>query len=288
MTGYRGGLWRLLAPFLVGSLALVLVPMVVTAGYAFTRYDALGPADFVGWDVFRELWSDPEVRDGFAATGWLLLMAVPLRLAGGVALALLLHRRERLATTGRLAAYLPAVVPDAATALVWLWIVNPFFGPIGILARSLGGGPLLLDPWGARLTIAALTVLALGEGFLVTLAARREVSPVLYDVARLEGAGPWRAFRGVTLPSLAPVLGLLTARDLLMSLQVALVPTLLLTRGGPLNSTKTLPVLIYERGFRELRLGDAAALSLVMVVLGALVVALQFRLLRRWSRTALD
>jgi multiple sugar transport system permease protein len=88
----------------------------------------------------------------------------------------------------------------------------------------------------------------------------------------------------VTLPLLAPVLGLLTARDLVVSLQVAMVPTLLLTRGGPLGATKTLPVLAYERAFRELELGDGAAIAVLLLLLTGAVVALQYRLLRRWTR----
>ncbi len=283
--GYRAGLWAMLSPFLLGAFVLVVVPVIATSYFAFTRYDAISPARFVGLDVFRDLLRYPELRSALVSTGVFLALAVPLRIAGGIALALLMHRRERLAVPGRVAAYVPAVIPDPATALVWLWIVNPVYGPVGLLTRAVGGtpSPVLLSTWGARLTIVAIAVFALGEGFLVTLAARRELPTVLYDVARTEGAGGWAAFRRVTLPGLAPVLGLLTARDLLTSMQVTLVPTLLLTRGGPLNATKTLPVLIYERGFRELRFGDAAALALVLTVVTGLLVALQFRLLRRWS-----
>lgn len=287
---YRAGLWRLLTPFVVGVTVLVLLPAVVTAGYAFTYYDSFGSPEWAGLGVFRDLSRDPEVHDSLRATAAFLALAVPLRIAGGLLLALGVQGRERSASTTRLAVYTPAVVPEPATALVWLWIVNPFFGPLGAVVRLLGGtpGPVLLDPWGARLTLVGLSAFALGEGFLVTLAARRELPASLYDVARVEGAGAVTAFRRVTLPLLAPTLGLLVARDVLMSLQVALVPTLLLTRGGPLNATKTLPVLIYERGFAESQLGDAAALSLLLVGCGVLAVALQFRLLRRWSRTAPD
>ncbi|HVE63571.1 MAG TPA: sugar ABC transporter permease [Mycobacteriales bacterium] len=284
-VGYRAGLWAMLSPFLVGAVALVVIPVVATSYFAFTRYDAITPARFVGLDVFRDLLRYPELRSALVSTGVFLAIAVPLRIAGGLALALLMHRRERLAVSGRVAVYAPSVVPEPATALVWLWIVNPVYGPVGLITRAVGEtpSPVLLSTWGARLTIIAIAVFAVGEGFLVTLAARRELPTVLYDVARAEGAGAWAAFRRVTLPGLAPVLGLLSARDLLTSMQVTLVPTLLLTRGGPLNATKTLPVLIYERGFRELRFGDAAALALVLTVVTGLLVALQLRLLRRWS-----
>ena len=282
---YRTGTTLMLLPFLLGALVLVLVPAVMTAGYAFTSYDGLSPARFVGLDTYRGLFAYQELRRSLAATAFFVVLAVPLRVLGGLALALLLHRRRaRLAGSGRVAAYAPAVLPDAATALIWLWVVNPVYGPLAVLLQVGSGSPLLLDRFGARLTIVAIAVFALGEGFLVTLAARREVPEVLYDVARLEGARGAGLFRRVTLPMLAPVLGLLSARDLVVSMQVTLVPVLLLTRGGPLGATKTLPVLVYERGFRELRFGDAAALALLLFVLTVLLVALQYRLLRRWLR----
>lgn len=282
--GYTTGLRLMLAPFLLGALVLVLVPAVLTAGYAFTRYDGLSPAQFVGLDTYRDLLAYEELRRSLAATAFFVVLAVPLRVAGGLALALLLHRRARLAGTGRVAAYVPSVLPDAATALIWLWVVNPVYGPLAVVLQVGSGSPLLLDRLGARLTIVAIAVFAVGEGFLVTLAARREVPEVLYDVARLEGARGVGLFRRVTLPMLTPVLGLLSARDLVVSMQVTLVPVLLLTRGGPLGATKTLPVLVYERGFRELRFGDAAAIALLLFVLTVALVALQYRVLRRWLR----
>ena len=281
--GYRTGVWLLLAPFLLGAAGLVLVPAVLTAGFAFTEYDGLAPARFVGLDTFRDLLGYGELRRSLASTAFFVVLAVPLRVLGGLALALLMARREPLAAPGRVAAYVPAVLPDAATALVFLWLVNPVYGPLALVLAA-ADGPVLLDRLGARLTIVAIAVFALGEGFLVLLAARREVPPVLYDVARLEGARGAGLFRRVTLPLLTPVLALLSARDLVVSMQVTLVPVLLLTRGGPLGATKTLPFLVYERGFRELRFGDAAALALLLFVLTVVVVAVQFRLLRRWTR----
>jgi multiple sugar transport system permease protein len=236
--------------------------------------------------VFADLFASPELHDSLRATAVIAGLAMPLRVVGATALAMLLHRPERLAAPGRVAAFAPVVVPDAATALVWLWVVNPVYGPLGVLLRAAGrdAGPVLLDPWGARLTIVAVSALALGEGFLVVLAARRELSPVVYDVARLEGAGPWQTFRRVTLPLLAPVLAFLVVRDTVASVQAPLVPTLVLTEGGPLNATKTLPVLVWEKGFAELRFGDAAAVAMLLFAATLVVAAVQLLLLRRWLR----
>ena len=286
---YRAGTRLLLAPWVLGSIVLVALPAVASLAFAFTRFDGIAPPVWDGLDVFADLLASPETRDALRATAFVAAIAVPLRVVGAVAFALLLHRSERLSTPGRLAAFAPVVVPDAATALVWLWVVNPVYGPVGIVARAFGfdAGPLLLDPWGARAVVIAISVLALGEGFLVVLAARRELPLAVYDVARVEGAGPWQTFRRVTLPLLAPVLAFLVVRDTVAAIQVPLVPTLVLTDGGPLNATKTLPVLAYEKGFDELRFGDAAAVSMLMFALALAVAAVQMVLLRRrlrWQR----
>lgn len=288
MRDYRFGLRAMLVPYLLGATALVALPAVVSLAFAFTRFDGIGAPRFDGLDVFADLFASPEFHDSVRATAVVAAVAVPLRLVGAVAFALLLHRRERLAAPGRLAAFAPVVVPDAATALVWLWVVNPVYGPLGIAARALGfdAGPLLLDPWGARAVVIAISVLALGEGFLVVLAARRELPTAVYDVARLEGATAWRTFRTVTLPLLTPVLAFLVVRDTVASVQAPLVPTLVLTEGGPLNATKTLPVLVYEKGFAELRFGDAAAVAMIMFALALAVAGIQLLVLRRrlrWS-----
>ncbi|MDQ3932267.1 MAG: sugar ABC transporter permease [Actinomycetota bacterium] len=282
---YHKGLLLLLAPFVVGSLLLVVLPAVASAWYALTSYDALSAPEFRGLGTLRGLFRSDEFADAVRTTAVMVAVAVPLRIGGALLLALFLNRRERLAAGARTAAFMPVVLPDAATALVWLWVVNPVYGPAGALARGLGWeGPLLLDPWGARLTLVAVSSLALGEGFLVLLAARRELPDAVYDVARLEGASRGAVFQRVTLPLLAPVLGFLVARDLVMSLQVTLVPTLLLTNGGPLNATRTLPLFVYEQGFFELRLGEAAAAAVILFGATLVLVAVELLVLRRWLR----
>lgn len=289
MTGrYQRGIMLLGLPFLLGATLLVVGPVLITAAYAFTSYDGFTPARFNGLGTFEAVLADPELHRSLQATGWFLLLAVPLRILGGLLLALLADGRGRLAGATRVGVFAPAVIPDPATALIWLWIVNPLYGPLGALLRLGGGtpGPVLLDPWGARLTIVALSVFALGEGFLVTLAARRELSPQLYDAGRVEGAGTFAMFRRITLPLLAPVLLLLAARDVLVSMTNALVPTLLLTRGGPLDATKTLPLLVYERGFREGVLSEGAALAVLTLLLGVAAFAAAWVAFRVVQKTA--
>jgi multiple sugar transport system permease protein len=124
-----------------------------------------------------------------------------------------------------------------------------------------------------------------GEAFVVALAARRTVPERLYEAAHVEGAGAWFTLRNVTLPVMAPVLGLLALRDVVLALQVNFVPAFLITEGGPAYATTFLPLYVYEAGFRYFRFGYAAAVSVVMFAVTAAILALQYWIYRRWRET---
>ena len=135
---------------------------------------------------------------------------------------------------------------------------------------------------GAMATIVLMGGFTIGEGFVVALAARQELPGELYELARVEGAGPLHTFRRVTLPLMAPTLGLLAIRDLAFSLQVSFIPAYLLTDGGPDRATLFLPLYAFDVGFEQLRYGYAAAITLTMFVITALLVLVQLWIARRW------
>jgi multiple sugar transport system permease protein len=190
----------------------------------------------------------------------------------------------------RTAAYLPTVVPEAAYALLWLYLLNPLYGPVNL---GLGAAGLPEPEWftssaGAMAAVVLMLSFTIGEGFVVALAARQEIPDELHDLARLEGSSSLHTLRRVTLPLMAPVLGLLAARDTALVLQASFVPALLVTGTGPDRATLFLPNLIYDNAFENLRYGYAAAMTLTMFVLTAAIVLLQQRALRRWRVAALS
>lgn len=269
-------------PYLTGLVVLVGLPLLGAIVLSFLEFSGIGPAEYVGFDNFERLLQDESF---WRSTGNSLIfvgISVPLRLAGAVAFALLLHKRSRGAAAGRAAAYLPTVIPDVAYALLWLWLLNPLYGPLALALGAAGVGDVLTDPWGARVAIAVMSAFQIGEAFIVALAARRLIPGQLYEAAAVEGARPWFIFRKVTLSLMAPILGLLALRDVILSFQVNFVPALLVTEGGPRLATTYLPLYAYQQGFRYFKLGYAAAMTLTMFLLTALIVFLQFRLFRRW------
>jgi multiple sugar transport system permease protein len=271
------------APYVFGIVAFALVPGAVTLGLAFTEYDLINAPSFAGLDNFSALLDEPAFADALVATLLFLVLAVPLRVGGALALALLLHRPARFVGLHRSAAYLPTVVPDVAIALVWLFLANPLYGPIAILlgAAGLPSPDLLTSGTGALALVVLMSAFAIGEGFVIALAVRRELPEELYELARVEGASPLYSFRRVTLPLMAPTLSLLTCRDVALSLQFAFVPALLVTEGGPDRATTFLPLLVYRNAFENGRYGYAAAITAVTFGLTILVVLAQLRVLRR-------
>lgn len=275
---------RLETPYLVGIVVLVALPVLGALALAFTEFSGVSAPRFTGLDNFTRLAGDEALWRSLGNSAVYVLISVPLRLGAAVAFALLLHRRARGVSAPRAIAYLPSVVPDAAFALLWLWILNPIYGPLttGLEALGVGSPDWLTDPWAARVGIGVMGAFQIGESFVIAIAARRAVPDRLYEVAAIEGAHPWFAMTRITLPMMAPVLALLALRDVILTLQTNFVPALLVTGGGPRYATTYLPLYVYRTAFSYFRLGYASAITLTMFVLTALVVYGQYRLARRW------
>jgi multiple sugar transport system permease protein len=289
----RRQLLLMLTPYLIGLVGLVLLPAVITLALAFTEYDLLRPPRWAGLDNFTELIDDPIFRVALTNSLVFALVAVPLRVLLALGLALLLHRRALGAGSARGAALLPTAVPEIAYGLLWLWLLNPLYGPINQLLRTGGENGLtmlgrtppqwLTDPTDARAAIIAMSLFTMGETFVVLLAARRALPRDVYEMAALEDATGWDVFRRVTLPLMAPVLGLLLVRDAVQSLHFTFVPALVVTDGGPPPyATTYLSLFVYRNGFEYLRYGYAAAATLVMILLTLAAVVVQWRLIRRY------
>jgi multiple sugar transport system permease protein len=281
----RRGLALLLAPYLFGLALLVFLPAAVTFGLALFRYDLITSPEWAGLANFRELWGDDLFWRSVRNSLMFVVAAVPLRLLGALLLALLLHRQYRGASTYRGVTYLPTVIPDVAFALLMLWIFNPIYGPLNLAldAAGLSTPQWLTDPNDARWAVVLMSLFQIGEGFVIALAVRQSLPGDLYELAEIEGARPWYVFARVTLPLMLPALALLLARDIIFSFQANFVPALLIFDGGPPPyATTYLPLFVYTNAFEYLRYGYAAAATLVMFGTTAVIVLVQWRILRRW------
>ena len=282
---YRRQLWLLLLPYLVGLTLLVVLPALVGLPLAFTDFNALRPPAFNGLDNLVEMANDAIFWKSVFNSGFYIALAVPLRLLGALAMALLLLRAMRGIGAFRAAIYLPTVVPDVAWALLWLWLLNPAFGPVNQLLALFGipGPAWMVQEWGARYAVILMMLWQIGEGFVVCLAGLSDIPREVLEQSASDGAGRWQTFWTVVLPLLAPILLILLFRDTIYSLQANFVPALILGNGGgPNYATTFMPMYIYTNAFEYLRFGYAAAMTWAMYALTALVLVAQYAVVRRW------
>ena len=228
-------------------------------------------------------WNDPAFWSSVRHTVEFTVISTPILVGIGLAMALALHGKRRGTAAYQAAFFLPYVLPISAVTLIWSYLLNPDRGLIAKVFGWVGLEPIawLSSPnlalWGIVLTTVWWSA---GFNLVLFLAGLQDIDPSLYEAASLDGASAWQKFRHITVPGLAQVSVLVSVTQLIASFQV-FGQVYIMTRGGPGDSTRVLIQHIYEAGFRDLQLGYAAAVSLFLFVVMAVVSAFQFRLISK-------
>ena len=253
--------------------AIMLVPLVIGLSYAFHDITLLDPlsGDYVGLDHFRELYADASFWNALRNTVTWTLSCIVLQFALGLVLALLLNRPFPGRRAIQLCVFLPWAMPSFLSGLNWAWLFNPVVGPLPFWLAALGvmNAPenLLSDPnhalWGP---ITANVWWGIPFFAITLLAALQSIPKDLYEAATMDGAGAWQQFRRITLPLLAPTIAITV---MLRTVWVANFPDLIvvMTRGGPADSTQILASYIFTQAFQRLDFGYASAVAAVLLLL---------------------
>ena len=282
--------YAFVAPLAVGLAIFYLWPVVRTLQLSFTTSGPFGGSEWTGLENYGRLLEDPQLLDSLRNTlvySAIVLLAIPLSV---VVAALLNQRGLRGRSAYRLVYFLPVVTMPAAVALVWGFMYNGDFGILNYFLGLVGldGRSWLTDPSTVMPAIAGVGIwLALGNNIVIFLAGLQGIPRELYDTAALDGAGPVRSFRSITLPLLTPSIFFVTVISLITSLQVFDLILLMVDRANPaLPSARSLVYLFYEAGFLDHEPGYAAAIAFVLLVLILGLTEAQFRLQRRWVHYA--
>lgn len=274
-------------PYLIGVAAFVVYPLVMSVYYSFCRYNIISSPVWIGLENYRELFlNDPVFLKAVYNTLYYTAFAVPLGLAFSIGLAMLLNLRTPGVAVFRTVFFLPSIVPMVASAMLWLWVLNPESGLVNGLLRQVAGidGPgWLADEHWSKPSLVLMSLWGLGTAMVIFLAGLSDVPQALYEVARIDGAGPWRTFRHVTLPMLTPtilfnlVMGLIGAFQYFTQVYVMTGG-----RGGPVDSTMFYALYLYRNSFYYLRMGYACAMAWMLFVLIFVCTIAVFASSRRW------
>lgn len=269
----RGLAW--VSPWLVGFALFLAYPIALGLYYSLTDYSILEPPVFIGADNYRELLRDALFHQALWNTLAYAALSIPLCMVAAIAVALLLDAPGRSAQAVRAIVFLPTLVPIVAAAIGWLWMFNTEFGLINAALRAIGvEGPDWLgrSPW-ALLSLVLLSVWTIGGAVVIFGAALREVPASLYEAAALDGVSAWGRLRHITLPQISPAILFNLIVSIIGALQVFVAP-LVMTRGGPANSTLFYTMLVYDNAFAYGRMGYASAMAWVQLLLILALTAL--------------
>lgn len=270
-------------------IAIRWYPTLLAFNISFRDWNVFqGAGDWVGAANYADIWKDFQkprspIRAAFWNTLRYVLFGVPLQLVLALSVALLLARIRALAGFFRAAYFLPFVTSAVAVAFVWNWMYAPQVGLLNQLLKALGL-PMQTFLRNPDLALPAITVVAvwrsIGFAIIIFLAGLQQIPDIYYEAAQIDGANSWQRFWRITLPLLNPVivyLAVLQTIDFLRMFDLVLN----MTNGGPLNSTTTVVLEVYNEGFGSYNMGYAAALTVILFGLILLITIFQLRVLSR-------
>lgn len=276
--------WAFVTP---GAVIIVLfgaVPIVWSALMSFQRSNLLTPSTpFAGLKNYRQMVHDPIVVQAIQHTLIYTALFVPGTMIVGLFLAVAMNRKIRFISLYRTAAYATMAISTISEAIVFIWLFDPSYGIVNYLLSLIGVPPqqFLNSPSQALYVIVVMTIWGwTGFAVVIYLAALQGVPQVLLEAAAIDGAGPWRTFRRVTLPLLSPASLFLAVWLTINALQL-FDEVYLSTQGGPLNATTVLVYYLYNQAFQQFNFGYASAIAYFLFLVIIVITVIQFRVGRR-------
>lgn len=277
--------WTFLAPWFVGMLVITIGPMLASLYFSFTDYNLLRAPDWVGLENYVDMFSDRRLRTSLGVTFLYVAIGVPVLLVVALALAMLLNKGVKGLAFYRSAFYLPSLLGGSvAVGILWRQV----FGADGLVNRVLAlfgvqGPGWISNPDTALMTLIALHVWAFGSSMVIFLAGLRQIPEEYYEAAAMDGAGPWRQFRSITVPLLTPIIFFNLVLQVINSFQ-AFTQAFVVSggTGGPSDSTLFYSLYLYHQAFGRLNMGYASAMAWLLVLIIGFFTAINFLFSNRW------
>jgi multiple sugar transport system permease protein len=271
------------SPFIIGFLAFTAFPMLYSIWLAFQRWDLISPAKFIGFNNIIRMFTDATANKALYNSAYYTIIAVPFQLLISFGLALALTQNIKFRDFYRAGFYLPIIVPLVASAVVWQRVFHPDSGIINVVIGWFGIEPQkwLFDTELSKPAFIFMSFWMIGRQMVIFIAGLGNIPESLNEAASLDGASRLRKLLNITLPLMSPLIFYNMVIAIINSFQ-SFIPALIMTDGGPENSTLFVVLNIYRQGFQNFNMGYASALAweLFVVVVGFTIA--QFYLSNRW------
>lgn len=278
-----------ISPWLAGFVLLTLFPLGYALWLSFTNFDGMtGNYHYVGFQNYLSIFSDSDALQSLLRTGLYTLVTVPLSIALGLLLAVLLNQRIRARGAFRSLIYLPAVVPIVGSALCFKMLFNADYGMLNQALGWIGVAPVdwLTDP-AVFIVLVAMTLWGVGTTMILSLSGLQGIPRELHEAARVDGAGGWQVFVRITLPLLSPIILFEVITGVIGAIQGFVAP-LLLTSSSAASPVTSVPqstylfmIHVYAQYFAYGRFGYASALLWALFFLILVLTILIFKVSAR-------
>lgn len=272
------------SPWMIGFLLFVAGPMVMSLYQSFTVWDMFSPPKWIGLENFRMLFQDdPDFQLSLRVTSIYAFVSVPLQVMLGLVLATLLNQKIRMRSVYRTIFYLPSVIGGISIAIMFRWVFGTQFGLLNNMLAMVGieGPSWLGDPNWVLVSFILMSLWGSGASMLVYLGALQSIPTELYEAADVDGAGSLLKFFRITVPLVTPAILLNMVMGIIEALQEFTLP-LMMTDGGPANSSMFLVLYLYRHAFQFFQMGYASAIAWVLFIYIMILTLLIFRSSNAW------
>lgn len=272
-------------PFIIGFLAFLAIPMILSLGFSFTRYNILKTPVFIGLENYRTMFfGDPKFWKVFGVTMYYVLFSVPLRLIMALAVAMLLVKSTKLSGFYRAVYYLPSIIGSSvAVAILWKrmfasdGVINALLKIIGLPSDIAWLGRTDTAIW----TLIILAIWQFGSSMLIFLSGLKQIPVSLYEAATVDGANGIQRFFKITLPMLTPTIFFNLINQLINGF-MAFTQSYIITQGKPRDTTLFYTVYMYQNSFTYNKLGYGCAMAWFMVLVVGLLTLVLFKTQKKW------
>jgi ABC-type sugar transport system permease subunit len=255
-----------ITPSLFGVIVFLALPVVVLFVISFMNWNLMTPATWDGFANYINIFRYDDAAHSLNVTIYYVLLNIPLQTALALGMAVMLNRKLPAMGLYRVLFVAPYLSTPVAMAVIWYWVFDPKLGAVNAALAHIGiNGPQWLSSSAWAMPVVALVNIwqYVGYNMLFFLAGLQAIPKQLYEAAELDGAGPFRQFFHISLPLINSTMLFVLVTDVIGSFQV--FDTLyVLTQGGPGNATEVLNLKIYQIAFTDFRLGEAAAMSVLL------------------------
>lgn len=272
-----------IAPAIIGLVFFSLGPMLFSLSISFFQWDIVTKPTFIGLSNYKNLLSDPLIRQSLKVTILYTLMTVPLITIIPLIVAQLLNTGLKGMSVFRTIFYIPSIVPIVAVSAIWKYLYDPMYGPINQFLKAINLPPLKFINSVSQV-LPSLAVMALwlsGNTVVIYLAKLQDMPLDLYEAASLDGAGSFAKWIHITLPAMSSVIFYNLVMAILGTMQT-FTQVFIMTEGGPANGSLMYTMLVYDSAFKHSQMGYSSAMSWVFFVLMGLITFLVFGGSRLW------